>query len=337
MTPGLDIPLVTVLVDTFNHERFIDAAIRSVLEQDFDMNRVEIIVVDDGSTDSTPERLAAHGDRVRVITKTNGGQASAFNTGIPLARGQIIAFLDGDDWWHRDKLKEVMAAFERHPSAVAVGHGIFLSHEGGAEITQSPGEDMVFSLHDLAGAKEFPRRACFFGTSRLAARASALRKLLPAPAPLMVEADEYFFTLLPALAEVVLLARPLCHYRIHGGNLFQFSANDQKRIRTKMQVMNCLAEVLPGKLKALGVPETCIDAALRSTMLDARRLKLAVEGGPPGSALPVEIGFWRADSTWSIKGLPVKLAMMFLAALLPARTFYKVRGAYSRSKAALQS
>ena len=325
-------PLVTVLVDTYNHERFIDAAIRSVLDQDFDTSQVEIIVVNDGSTDSTPGKLAAYGDRIKIVSKANGGQASAFNAGIPMARGELIAFLDGDDWWHREKLREVVAAFERHPDAVAVGHGIFLSHDDGPEIAQSIGTDLVFDLSDPAGAREFPRRACYFGTSRLTARTTAIKKLLPAPERLIVEADEYFFTLLPALAKVVLLARPLCHYRIHGGNLFQFSANDEKRIRTKMQVMNCLAEVLPGKLRELHIPERCIAAALRTTLLDARRLKLAVEGGPPGSALPVEVGFWRADSSWSIKGLPVKLAMMLLAALLPARTFYKVRAAYSRSR-----
>lgn len=330
-------PLVTVLVDTYNHERFIDDAIRSVLDQDFDMSRVEIIVVDDGSTDATPAKLAAYGSRINVVRKANGGQASAFNTGIPLARGEIIAFLDGDDWWAREKLREVVAAFEQHPNASAVGHGIIFSNENGSQVPQSPGADVVFTLRDLDGAREFPRRACYFGTSRLAARTGAVNKLLPAPERLIVEADEYFFTLLPALSEVVLLAKPLCHYRIHGGNLFQFSANDEKRIRTKMQVMNCLAEVLPGKLRELGVPGSCADAALRTTMLDARRLKLAVEGGPPGSALPVEMGYWRENPGWSLKGLPVKLLMMLLAVLLPAKTFYKVRAAYTRFREVPQS
>ena len=97
-------PAVTVLVDTFNHERFIEAAILSVLAQDFPAAETEILVVDDGSTDKTPEIVRKFGSRVRLIRKKNGGQASAFNVGISEARGEIVAFLDGDDWWTRNKL-----------------------------------------------------------------------------------------------------------------------------------------------------------------------------------------------------------------------------------------
>src|SRR6202161_621004 len=103
-------PAASVLIDTYNHERFIEEAIVSVLEQDFPSSETEILVVDDGSTDRTPEIVQKFAPRVRLIQKTNGGQASAFNAGIPEARGEIIAFLDGDDWWARNKLTVVMQA-----------------------------------------------------------------------------------------------------------------------------------------------------------------------------------------------------------------------------------
>src|SRR6202047_5371649 len=92
-------PFISVLIDTYNHERFIEQAIASVLEQDVAEGDREIIVVDDGSTDRTPEIVRKFEPQVRLIRKANGGQASAFNTGIPECSGQIIAFLDGDDWW----------------------------------------------------------------------------------------------------------------------------------------------------------------------------------------------------------------------------------------------
>src|SRR5208283_2761542 len=92
-------PLISVLIDTYNHERFIEQAILSVLEQDFPASGREILVVDDGSQDRTPEIAAKFGPQVRLLRKANGGQASAFNAGIPECQGEIVAFLDGDDWW----------------------------------------------------------------------------------------------------------------------------------------------------------------------------------------------------------------------------------------------
>src|ERR1700684_1962393 len=98
-------PLVSVLIDTYNHERFIEQAILSVLDQDFPAPDMEILVVDDGSTDGTPEIIRKFAPRVRYQRKSNGGQASAFNAGIPETKGDIVAMLDGDDWWARGKLK----------------------------------------------------------------------------------------------------------------------------------------------------------------------------------------------------------------------------------------
>src|ERR1700691_1356671 len=97
-------PAVTVLIDTYNHERFIEEAIVSVLEQDFPRAEVDILVVDDGSTDRTPEVVREFEPHVRMLRKTNGGQGSAFNAGIPETRGEIVAFLDGDEWWEEVKV-----------------------------------------------------------------------------------------------------------------------------------------------------------------------------------------------------------------------------------------
>jgi glycosyltransferase involved in cell wall biosynthesis len=120
---------VSVLIDTYNHESYIEQAIVSVLEQDFLDAKTEILVVDDGSTDRTAEIVRRFEPRVRLIEKSNGGQASAFNAAIPEARGEIIAFLDGDDWWTKEKLSAVVDAFEKHPHVAAVGHGYYEVHD----------------------------------------------------------------------------------------------------------------------------------------------------------------------------------------------------------------
>src|SRR5260370_14690017 len=95
---------VSILIDTYNHERFIEQAIVSVLEQDFPAADREIIVVDDGSADRTREIVKKFGPRVRLLRKGNGGQASAFNAGIPECQGQIISFLYRHHWWAYGKL-----------------------------------------------------------------------------------------------------------------------------------------------------------------------------------------------------------------------------------------
>src|SRR5258708_19705620 len=117
-------PFVSVLIDTYNHERFIEEAIQSVLSQDFPASEREILVVDDGSTDRTPEILRKFASQIRILRKPNGGQASAFNLGIPQCRGEIVAFLDGDDWWAPKKLSSVLEAFPSHPPTGLIVHSI---------------------------------------------------------------------------------------------------------------------------------------------------------------------------------------------------------------------
>src|SRR5215813_6576936 len=97
-------PLITALIDTYNHEQYIEQALVSVVEQGLSPSELEILVVDDGSTDQTPAIIQKFAPRVRHLRKANGGQASAFNAGFAESRGQIIALLDGDDWWAQGKL-----------------------------------------------------------------------------------------------------------------------------------------------------------------------------------------------------------------------------------------
>src|ERR1700751_2010784 len=145
-------PHISVLINTYNHERYIEQAIVSVLEQYFPAEEIEILVVDDGSTDRTPEIVRKFAPRVRYLRKENGGQASAFNFGIPQAQGEIIAFLDGDDWWARNKLQTVICAFDRNPHAAAVGHGIIeIDSQESRSRLLSPGTTGYFDLKSDEG------------------------------------------------------------------------------------------------------------------------------------------------------------------------------------------
>ena len=105
---------VSVIIPTYNYGRFLKEAVDSALAQTYPP--FEIIVIDDGSTDDTPEVLAGYGDRIRSLRQNNQGVGAARNAGIALARGEYIAFLDSDDLWKPEKLAREIALFETDPS-----------------------------------------------------------------------------------------------------------------------------------------------------------------------------------------------------------------------------
>lgn len=109
-------PVISVIIPTFNAEATIFSAVESVLAQSFD--DFEIIVIDDGSTDRTRLILTEMKDpRLQVIHFPNKGVAESRNRGIQRARGEYISFLDADDLWTPDKLKDQYEALSSHPEA----------------------------------------------------------------------------------------------------------------------------------------------------------------------------------------------------------------------------
>lgn len=102
--------LVSVVIPAYNRANSVRRSVESVLQQTY--RRLEVIVVDDGSTDGTPEVLETFGDRIRVIRQPNGGPSSARNTGVAHGSGEIIAFLDSDDIWKPEKLERQVRLLE---------------------------------------------------------------------------------------------------------------------------------------------------------------------------------------------------------------------------------
>jgi len=109
-------PRVSCVIPVFNGERFLGEAIDSVLAQR-DCN-VDIIVVDDGSTDGTKGVARRFGERVRYVHQPNAGASSARNRGIKLASGDFVSLLDSDDLWHPDKTRIQLARFDARPELV---------------------------------------------------------------------------------------------------------------------------------------------------------------------------------------------------------------------------
>ncbi len=327
-------PFVSVLIDTYNHERFIEQAIVSVLEQDFPASDREIIVVDDGSTDRTPGIVRKFEPQVRLLRKQNGGQASAFNVGIPECQGEIVAFLDGDDWWEFSKLKLAIEQLEADPNLGSVGHGYFEVYPDGRPLgIVMPEESTILHLKDQPTARLFTHLRAFLGTTKITIRKKLLDQILPFPEELVIEADEYMFTLAPALAPALVLDRPLFYYRFHSGNFFQYVGQDETKARRKYRVLDALLRCLPPRLREIGISEEIISTVMEPVWIDAERIRLALDGGLPWDTVRIE----RAAYQYSHKSRPLGYRMytalvLGTALVLPPRRFYKLRDWYTSRK-----
>jgi len=108
--------LVSVIIPTFNRAWALKAAVDSALAQDYE--EIEIIVIDDGSTDTTQDLLGGYGNKIQVLTQQNSGVSAARNLGIKFSHGEFIALLDSDDAWEPDKISCQIDFFESHPDAL---------------------------------------------------------------------------------------------------------------------------------------------------------------------------------------------------------------------------
>jgi hypothetical protein len=319
-------PLVSVLIDTYNHERFIEQAIQSVFAQDFPAADREILVVDDGSTDGTAEVLRRFEPQVRVLRKPNGGQASAFNAGIPACRGEIIAFLDGDDWWASGKLRRVVDVLVRDPNVGLVGHGILETFEDGSERCAAPEKPERLRLDSFAAARVFRLRKSYLGTSRMTLRADVAGRILPVPEALVLEADEYLFTLAAAVADIVILQEPLTHYRVHAGNLYLGAGSNPAALRRKQQVHVALVEALQRELPARGVPREAVECLTEIIAAEADQMRLMLDGGTPWETVQTERKIYNVlhgDAPLSHRLF--REATMLPAWILPPKWFYAAR------------
>jgi hypothetical protein len=325
-------PFVSVLIDTYNHERFVEEAINSVLAQDFPASQREILVVDDGSTDATPGILRKFEPHLRILRKANGGQASAFNLGISQCRGEIITFLDGDDWWAPNRLARTVQTMADDPSLGIVGNGIINSYQDGSQLVETLRDGFRFQANTIEGARLLSRRGAFLGTSRMTIRASVLQQIGPVPEDIHIEADEYLFTLASVLSAAQILPEPLTYYRHHGGNLFQLDSYNSQKLRRKLKSLDALATGLSRRLMELAVAPGVRSILLGYMEAFASRIRLQLDGGWPWQTAAAE---WKLYSIThpeaSMSHRLFKASMLFGALFVPPRAYYGVQHAFAQS------
>ena len=326
-------PYISVLVDTYNHERYIEQAIVSVLEQDFPAGEMEIVVVDDGSTDSTPSIVDKFLPRLRYIRKKNGGQASAFNLAIPELRGSIVAFLDGDDWWAKGKLSAVAETFEANPGIAAVGHGFYeVRDTEPAREMFVPAKTCFLDLSSVDAARLADAGLTLLGTSRLSVRREVLNRIGALPDELVFCADSPIIAFALALGGAVILDRPLCYYRQHSQNLFAPIAMDGAVERRKFEQLRFLFSYVPPRLAEFGVAPDVIDAFVESPRVEFERAKLYSGEGGRLEVFRTERRRFQAyyqnrSSTYRL----FEFVVGACALILPPRNFYQLLHWYGRN------
>ncbi len=325
-------PLVTALVDTYKHERYIEQALVSVLDQGLSPAELEIVVVDDGSTDETPAIIQKFVPRVRHVRKKNGGQASAFNMGFAASGGEIVAILDGDDWWAKGKLAAVLEALEKNPEVAAVGHGYHEFNEQTMQTTVCvPPARRVVNM----ATPEAARAACtawpYLLMGALTVRRKVLEWITPIPEEMVFMAD----TAIQAAAMVMgtlVLVEPLFYYRRHAQNLYAIDPKDATKLRRKYEMTELAFAGVCRRLIELGVREECVSMLLCEPWVEVRRARLSRFGGDRLETFRTEMQAFHASFTNPSVGYRLFKYLVVGAGtmILPPRQFYGVRQWYAK-------
>lgn len=299
--------LISIIIDNYKCEAFVGQTIESALAQTHP--DVQVVVVDDGSPDGSMDVIRRYADRVEVIAKTNGGQGSAYNAGYARARGQLIIFLDGDDWLYPDAAAE-MAALWR-PGVSKIQFRLDMVDKQGARL----GRLMPRYLHDT-NARQL---MCGFGTygsppgSGCAFHADFLRHVMPLKEEeWRIAADSVTVLLAPAYGEVVSAKRPLGAYRLHrplndGALIFN---NSHTSFLDEYQRIEACKRLVSGGLRRIGMAH---DEPLLLAPWEARTLALCLRFGG------AEVAQQLRSSKASLIGLALRSLMRWPASSLPHR------------------
>lgn len=319
-------PLVSVLIDTYNQEKYIEQAVLSAVEQDFPAPDYEIVVVDDGSTDRTPETVRKFAPRVRLLRKKNGGQASAFNAAFSELRGEIVALLDGDDWFASGKLKATVGALEREPEAYGAGHGYYEFHEHSNESKKRVPDDKQFlSLSSPQAAAAAMKGWPFLLVGALTVRRRVLERTIPISHALRFCADGPIAWAAMAMGAVI-FEEPLCYYRHHEGNLHAVKDQSVRQMRRRTAMNDLMFTNIEPLMYRLGVERDALRESLFNVWNHHNREMLEKFGGKRLRAFRTEMRVFDADHDQNARYRLLKLLATGAGTLvLPPQLFYRSR------------
>ena len=278
-------PLVSILINNFNYAQFLQEAIDSAVAQSYPF--VEVIVVDDGSTDSSREIINSYKNKIVKVFQSNRGQASAFNTGFAVSQGEIICFLDSDDVFSRTKLTEIVTIFTNYPQVDWCFHSLNARDK-------NTGKLLAYSLESSSRICDFRRQtkrgSCSFfapATSGLCFKRSLLKQILPMAEELKLGPDRYLVNIAPIISPGYFLDRKLATQGIHGSNVNSLKEGrvfDRKRATRHVVVAYFIRLNFPqfkrfsNKIFARGISYDCygftVDRILRENKFFQKYLEI---------------------------------------------------------------
>jgi glycosyltransferase involved in cell wall biosynthesis len=265
--------LISIIINNYNYGRFVRQAIESGLAQTY--TKVEVIVVDDGSTDNSRAIIAAFDGRITSILKENGGQASALNAGYKASKGDLVLFLDSDDALSPKAIERVVAAWDwsfakLHFPLETIG-------------IQGESKNRLFPDKKLDSGNVLTRLLmegdyCSPPTSGNVFSRVFLSNIMPMPEPEWREcADCYLVANAPFFGDIGVINDPLGVYRLHGSSITAFVADGrlrseslQKRLNSdlrKQRLLNKLSAAYGEEAKANSVLSTYTHLKVRLASL----------------------------------------------------------------------
>jgi glycosyltransferase involved in cell wall biosynthesis len=264
-------PLVTVVMANYNYGAYVGQAIQSVLRQTY--ADFEVIVCDDGSTDDSCEVIQRYVDqdqRVQLVRKPNGGQASCWNVAYLHSRGDLLCPLDADDAFYPHKLQTLSNHFRRYPDSGLVVHAMTVLDGSGREVQQIP----FFTRFEQGWIAEAVIRRGgrwrYMPSSGLAFRRELGRFLFPIPEQAFrSHADSLVVTLAPLLTKVIAVEEPLAYYRVHGANWIGGSFRDRITATKVVDATSRTIRAINSRLAELGISQR-LDGARNLELLQSR-------------------------------------------------------------------
>jgi glycosyltransferase involved in cell wall biosynthesis len=317
---------VDIVVNNHDYGAFVTDAVETALRQSHP--NVEVIVVDDGSTDDSRRRLRAYEDAVEVVLKENGGQASALNAGLERCRGDVVIFLDADDLLKPHAAAQAAAAFDADRDLVKVQFQMdVIDAEGRPTGEFKPAPHLSMPNGDLRRAElAFPFDIAWLPTSGNAFRTEALRRIFPIPEcdyP-FCGADWYLVHLTPLLGQVASLEEVCASYRVHGRNSYEplEPRLDLKHVRETIVYADATTPALARLADELGQerPDQILSVSDLANRLVSRKLEPSRHpiGGDSRRRLVVDglrAASRRFDVSWPMRALFA--AWFVIAAISP--------------------
>lgn len=237
--------LVSIIINNYNYGSFISEAIDSALKQTYP--NIEVVAVDDGSTDNSRQIIASYGEKIVPVLKENGGQGSACNAGFAISKGEIIIFLDSDDVLLPETVQHVVDAFKSDRNVAKVQYRLQIMDANGQALDYFvPAKHWHLPSGDIREQLLHNPNYIWPPTSGNAFAAKALRQIMPIPEPLFrASADIYLNDLAVMFGSLVSLEEVGALYRIHGTNYSNTSSLktlDLSKVRTDISRIYAIHE-----------------------------------------------------------------------------------------------